>query len=116
MADWKTIRMLTPSDAYCLPGEPQFLGYIPQRFRVYRSEIAANYAQMVPLIEKEIHNSIVNVLRRENPTSVASSNGWMLGQVQDFGRLAMDAQEQGLPIDSVVAAGNVEDRKREAVR
>lgn len=99
--DWKTIVELAPDDVYLLPGKPKFLGYIPQRFRVYGGEITADFAEFLPQIEKHIHSDIVAVLRELDPNLASTSLSYRLGQIKDFSSLASLSQTQGVPIKSV---------------
>jgi cellulose biosynthesis protein BcsQ len=96
---WKTIADFAPDDTYLLPGRPKFLGYIPQRYRVYRGEVSQGYATFLPRIERHVASDIVNVLRRIDPelasTSMSSNK---LGLIKDFGTLANTAQTQGTAI------------------
>jgi cellulose biosynthesis protein BcsQ len=102
ITDWRTILELAPEDMYLLPGKPRFLGYIPQRFRVYSGRPAADYSQYLPRIERSIGSDLVAVLKRTDPTLVPeSTTGNQLGQVKDFGRLATASQNEGVPIRKV---------------
>jgi cellulose biosynthesis protein BcsQ len=104
VTDWRTILELAPDDMYLLPGAPRFLGYIPQRFRVYGNQPASDYAKYLPRIEKSIGSDLVTVLKRLDSTLVPeSTTGNQLGQVKDFGSLAAASQKQGVPIKQVVA-------------
>ncbi len=104
ITDWRTILELAPDDLYLLPGTPKFLGYIPQRFRVYGGKPASDYSKYLPRIEKSIGSDLVTVLKRAAPSLVPdSATGNQLGQVKDFGTLATAAQNQGVPIKDVNA-------------
>jgi cellulose biosynthesis protein BcsQ len=100
--DWETILELAPEDMYLLPGTPRFLGYIPQRFRIYSGRPASDYSKYLPRIDKSIGSDVVAVLRRANAALVPeSSTGNELGQVKDFGSLAAASQIEGVPIKDV---------------
>jgi cellulose biosynthesis protein BcsQ len=104
ISDWQTILELAPEDMYVLPGTPRFLGYIPQRFRIYTDRPASDYSKYLPRIEKSIGSDIVAVLKRANPSLVPeSATGNEIGQVKDFGSLAVASQNQGVPIKDVKA-------------
>jgi cellulose biosynthesis protein BcsQ len=112
---WKLIGGLAPEDTYLLPGRPRFLGYIPQRFRVYGGHVTSGHASYLPKIERHIGSDIVGVLRKIEPSlASASMTHNRLGQVKDFGTLATASQSQGLPICDV-DAGN-QDQRAEAAR
>jgi cellulose biosynthesis protein BcsQ len=102
--DWRTIELLSPAAIYRMPGHPALLGYIPQRFKMYRSDMTSAYRRYLPLFEKELQRSIVSVLRELDPSLVPfPSSNLMLGTVRDFGRIAAIAQEQGRPLQAVDA-------------
>ncbi len=104
VTDWQTIADLAPESTYLLPGGPKFLGYIPQRFRIYRGGLSSDYARYLPKIEHGISSDVIEVLRRTNPLLVPpTSTGNQLGQIKDFGSLAAASQIQGVPIKNVQA-------------
>ena len=100
--DWDTIVKLAPDGVQLLPGKPKFLGYIIQRFRVYRGQVSAGHASYLPKIERNVHSEIVRKLRGIRPelasASVAENK---LGQVKDFGSAVAVSQTQGLAISDV---------------
>jgi cellulose biosynthesis protein BcsQ len=99
--DWRTIAALAPDNVHLLPGKPVFLGYIPQRFRVYGGQPAKDYASYLPRIEKHILSDVVTVLR-ETDRSLAV-DAVQLGQVKDFGSLAASSQREGRSLMEVEA-------------
>ncbi|HEX5481860.1 MAG TPA: AAA family ATPase [Terriglobia bacterium] len=102
--DWQLILRIAPDGTYLIPGSPRFLGYIPQRFRVYRGQVASGAASYLPEIEKHIMSDIVNVLRKMDPQlAPGSMKDIRLGQVKDFGGIANTSQVQGVPIKDVNA-------------
>ena len=58
---WKTICDLAPRDIYLLPGRPVFLGYIPERFRVYGGRPSADQSAFLSRIDKEVYAQVVNI-------------------------------------------------------
>jgi cellulose biosynthesis protein BcsQ len=115
ITDWRTIAELAPEEMYLLPGTPRFLGYIPQRFRIYRGEAAADYSKYLPRIEKSIGSDLVAVLARADRSLVPESvTGSQLGQIKDFGSLANASQVRGVPIKDVNAG--TPDQRAEAER
>ena len=89
---------LAPDDVYLLPGRPTFIGHIVQRFREYADQPASSYQAFIPRIERGITSDVVNVLRElDKSLAPLSSTQYKLGQVKDFGRLAPQAQVQGVP-------------------
>lgn len=99
ITEWRTIVDLAPENAYLLPGLPRFLGYIPQRFRIYGGKPTSEFAVFLPKLEKQISADIVKVLQRIDPALVVDkSSSLRLGMVPDFSGSASTAQRMGLPI------------------
>ena len=113
ISEWARISELAPDDLYVLPGHPRFMGYVPQRFRVYRGVVARGYASYLGKIERRVSSDIVAVLRKIDPSLAAKSmEDNKLGQIKDFGTIANESQVQGVPM-RVVDAGT-EDQRDEA--
>jgi cellulose biosynthesis protein BcsQ len=105
ITDWRTIVELAPEKAYLLPGSPRFLGYIPQRFRIYGGEPTSEFAVFLPKLERQISADIVKVLQRIDPALVMDkATSLRLGMVPDFSGGASTAQRLGSPIHVV---GNI---------
>jgi cellulose biosynthesis protein BcsQ len=99
--EWQTIADLAPEDSYSLAGCPQFLGYIPQNFSVYRGGVASHQAKYQTMLEKGIQADIVGVFRAAGlPTQ---GGPYKLGEVKDFGSLIAASQREGVPISEVHA-------------
>lgn len=108
--DWKLITELAPDDVYLIPGSPSLLGYIPQRFRVYRGQVTSGQASYLARLERHVTSDIVNVLREIEPSLASKSMSLnKLGLIKDFGNLATASQTQGVPIQDV-QAGTFEQR------
>jgi cellulose biosynthesis protein BcsQ len=110
--EWQIVAQLAPDDLYLIPGRPAFLGYIPQRFRVYRGEVAAGYTRYLSQIEKHVNSDIVTVLRRIDRGLAPVSVSARLGQIKDFGTIANASQRQGVPMHEVNAG--TQSQKQEA--
>jgi len=96
---WRTITELAPVNLYLLPGTPRFLGYIPQRFKVYGGKPASDFAHYLPRIERRVQSDIVAILREIDPTFASDSMAFnQLGQVKDYASLAIASQQQGRPM------------------
>jgi hypothetical protein len=110
MSEWRTIVELAPNNVHLLPGLPTFLGYIPQRFRIYGGDVASSYAKYLPRIERTVSGDLIAVLRRVDaalaPRSGSESE---LGQVKDFGSIATASQAEGKPMKDV-SVGTPEQR------
>jgi cellulose biosynthesis protein BcsQ len=99
---WAAIAKTAPDNSYLLPGKPQFLGYIPQQFRVYGQSMARDHAFYSAQLERRIQSDIVIPLRLIDPQlAEPSSRSSKLGEVRDFGVLVEAAQKQGVPLARV---------------
>lgn len=108
--DWEQILELAPKNLYLLPGKPKFIGYLPQRFKVYRGQITNKHVQNISKIEKSIYDDVVMVLREADVNlAKKTSSGNKLGEVKDYSALVSASQESGLPI-SIVENGPLPDR------
>lgn len=102
VTDWMTISRLAPDGIELLPGHPKFLGYIPQRFRVYRGEVISGQTDYLIEIEKHVFSDIVTVLKKVDSDLVSGSMSHLkLGQIKDYGSLAPASQKQGVPFKDV---------------
>jgi cellulose biosynthesis protein BcsQ len=106
---WSTISNLAPTDFDLFLGRPKFIGYIPQRFRVYAGGPAGQYLRFFAKIEKTVSADVIEVLNRIDPKLVIANASPRLGEVKDFGVIAAASQEQGVPIPEV-NAGTAEQR------
>jgi len=99
--DWQTIVDLAP-DVYLLPGRPALMGYITQRFKVYAGTYTAEFSHMLPQIERAVQADVAALLRRIDPDLVPfGPSALRIGEVQEFGSLAVAAQKQGTAIADV---------------
>jgi cellulose biosynthesis protein BcsQ len=113
LVDWNTISSLAPDDAELLQGKPRFLGYIPQRFKVYGQAMAKAPTFYMHQIQRQMFRDVVAVLRKVDPDLVPSSmSDTELGQVKEFGVVVQSAQRQGVPLSGVT--GSAENQKVEA--
>ena len=97
--EWETIITLAPDGLYLMPGKPRFLGYIPQRFRVYRGHPSAAYKGILPKMGKNINNEIVVTLKRiDEKLADGSTKDFKIGEIQDFSSISNAAQKQGVPM------------------
>jgi cellulose biosynthesis protein BcsQ len=97
--DWEIIKTLAPTKSYLMPGRPKFLGYIPQRFKIYGGRITQTSSMYVSLIEKAIHDLA--------PLNVS---GTKLGEVKDFSTLVQFAQQEGVPLSEVTEGSTIAQR------
>jgi cellulose biosynthesis protein BcsQ len=109
--DWQLISEIAPEGIRTFTGCPKLLGYIPQRFRIYRGHPSAEYAKALPQIETRIQTDVVALLKEIDPALVPFSfTELKLGEVKDFASLATASQTQGRPL-SETAAGTEEQRQ-----
>jgi cellulose biosynthesis protein BcsQ len=100
VADWKVISSIAPASMAILKGHPKFLGYIPQRFRVYRGVATQGHARLIGRIGKGIGSDVVNVLRAtDSSLAQSASTDFKLGEVRDFNQCALGSQLEGVPIE-----------------
>lgn len=112
--DWRTISTLAPDGAFLLNGQPKFLGYIPQRFKVYGQAMAHTPSYYLKKVKKQIYSDLVSVLKEVDPSLVVSPrSATLLGQVKEFGTLVQNAQLQGVPLSEV--QGGAPDQKEQAL-
>lgn len=97
--EWETISAFAPEGTYLLPGEPSFLGYIPQNFRVYGGQPTYEHLTYASKIDRRIQSEVVAVLRAVNPMlaprPISESK---LGEVQDYASLVPASQKRATPI------------------
>lgn len=102
MKDWQIIAELAPDGVYMMPGSPQFLGYIPQGFRMYGKAMVKAQSFYLSQLEKHVFSDIVNVLAPFSPNlKNANISAMRLGEVQDLGTNVELSQQQGVPLDRV---------------
>lgn len=104
--EWETIASLAPKDFPLFVGCPRFLGYIPENFKVYRKQIAAQHSSYLIKIEKEIYSQIVLPLKKQFPDLVHGKlSEFKLGEIKNYGSLAPASQTEGVPISDVTTVG-----------
>ena len=97
--DAETIDAIAPDGAMVLNGRPEFLGYIPQRFKVYGQTMTLEASSYHKKIESRVHTDISSVLRKiDKKLAPARSVDPVVGQVQDLASIVQTAQREGVPI------------------
>ncbi|MEQ8407557.1 MAG: ParA family protein [Gammaproteobacteria bacterium] len=97
--DWTQLTKLAPTEIYLLPGKPAFLGFIPQRFRIYRGVVAKQHSGFLQRIQKEVQSQIVVLLRKIDPNLAKGRiSEFKLGEIKDYGSLVSDSQQHGVSI------------------
>ena len=99
IVDSRTINSIAPDGAPVLAGTPIFLGYIPQRFKVYGQKMAKQPAKYFHQIRKRVYADVSSVLRTIDKTLAPSPKiDPKIGAVKDFASLAQAAQREGVAI------------------
>jgi cellulose biosynthesis protein BcsQ len=97
--DSRTIASLAPDGARLLPAVPRFLGYIPQRFKVYGQTMAREPANYLRQIRKKMYESVSAVLSELRPDLAPEpAVDPIVGKVKDFASLVQLAQREGVPL------------------
>ena len=110
--DWQTITALAPDEISMMPGLPKYLGYIPQRFKVYGQAMAHDPTYYLGQVTRRLYSEVTNILHKENSDLAPKTEVVRLGEVKEFGVLAQKAQQQGVPLADV--SGGNRNQKREA--
>lgn len=99
IVDAETIDAIAPDNAPMLAGKPIFLGYIPQRFRVYGQEMTREAKSYHSQLRNRVYKDISSVLREINQgLAPGHPLNPLIGQVQDFSLLVQRAQREGVSI------------------
>ena len=97
--DAETIASIAPDNVTLLKGAPAFLGYIPQRFKVYGQSMTKEANSYLQRIQGRIDQDISSVLRPlDKRLAPARSIKPVLGTIPDFAALVQRAQAEGVAI------------------
>ena len=97
--DAGTVASIAPDDAMLLRSEPRFLGYIPQRFKMYGQTMTREANSYLRQIRSRVHDDVSSVLRRINEDlAPARSTDPVVGRVKDFTSVVQRAQQEGVAI------------------
>ncbi len=110
--DWNTITAIAPDGILLMPGRPQYLGYIPQRFKTYGQAMAAYPTHYLAQLQRHIDSDIIAVLSKGDKSIISKHASTKLGELKEFGRLVQAAEEQGVPLANVV--GEMDYQKEDA--
>jgi len=100
--DWDLISKLAPNEVPLLNGQPVYLGYVLQRFRMYGGDISSIYREYARQLDRHSYSDVAAVLKEVNEDLAPGSlSQFKLGQIKDFGTLANLAQQQGVAISDV---------------
>ncbi len=97
--DAATIDAIAPDGAMVLNGSPEFLGYIPQRFKVYGQAMTLEASSYHRKIKSHVYNDISSVLRKiDKKLAPARSSDPLVGKVRDLASVVQVAQREGVSI------------------
>ena len=96
--DSEAIAAIAPDDTLLLPASPKFLGYIPQRFRVYGQEMTKEASYYFRRIENRVQAELISVLRSVDAELVPKESSTLIGSVKDIASLVQTAQREGVAI------------------
>ena len=97
--DAKTIDAIAPDNAIVLKGRPEFLGYIPQRFRTYGQTMTREARSYHRQIRDRVYQDISSVLYKiDRNLAPEKSVNPLIGQVRDFASVVQRAQREGVSI------------------
>ena len=112
--DAEAIASIAPDNATLLRGAPAFLGYIPQRFKVYGQGMTKEASSYLGQIRMRVGEDILAVLREiDEDLAPARSEDPVLGEISDIASLVQVAQREGVAIWDCSAA---DARKRTAMK
>jgi cellulose biosynthesis protein BcsQ len=113
--DWQTARQLAPDSEFVFSGQPRFIGYVPQSFRIYDGEIASNSRKFIPRLERQVRTEIVARLKAlELAPDV--SRPLRMASIKHFGQLVPQAQHEGTSLWDIKAGGTATQQARTAFR
>ena len=99
LRDAETIASIAPDGADLLPCAPTFLGYIPQRFKVYGQQMTGQALSYLREIKERVHADISDVLRKHNGNLVPQrSKDPQLGELRDMSSLVLAGQREGVSV------------------
>ena len=105
--DAETIDAISPDGAMALKGRPEFLGYIPQRFKVYGQDMVLEANSYYKRIRSRVNKDISSVLREiDESLAPATSVNPVVGKVRDLASVVQVAQREGVPIWECSASNN----------
>lgn len=97
--DSRTIHSIAPDGVALLNSAPEFLGYIPQRFKVYGQLMTKEANSYLRKIKDRVYGDISSVLRDiDKDLAPPKSTNPVVGQVKDFASVVQAAQREGVAI------------------
>ena len=96
--DSEAIAAIAPDDALLLPASPEFLGCIPQRFRVYGQKMTKEASYYFQRIENRVQADLISVLRSVDAELAPRELSTLVGSIKDITSLVQTAQREGVAI------------------
>ena len=99
IVDAQTIEAIAPDGVAILKGKPEFLGYIPQGFKVYGQNMTLEANSYYREIKSRVNRNISSVLREiDGSLAPPTSANPVVGKVQDLASVVQVAQREGVSI------------------
>lgn len=115
IVDWSTIASIAPDEAPLFDGRPRFLGYIPQRFRVYGQAMASEPRKYLKEIKKRVFQDVTDVLRKiDVELAPRHPDDPALPGVPDMASLVQQAQRDGVALWKANLPASYNDKKTQA--
>ena len=97
--DSRTIESIAPDGATLLNSVPRFLGYIPQRFKVYGQMMTKEANLYLGKIRGRVYEDISSVLRDiDRDLAPTRKVNPVVGQIKDLASVVQKAQQEGVAI------------------
>ena len=97
--DAHTIRQIAPDKTLLLKAAPKFLGYMPQRFKIYGRTMTKQASFYLRRIKSRVHEDVASVLHQiDKDLAPKRSADPVVGTVRDFTTIVQKAQQEGVAI------------------
>lgn len=97
--DAATVASIAPDDATLLRSNPRFLGYVPQRFKMYGQTMTREANSYLRQIRSRVHDDVSSVLRKINENlAPGRASDPVVGRVKDFTSIVQRAQREGVAL------------------
>ncbi|MEK6674797.1 MAG: ParA family protein [Planctomycetota bacterium] len=114
IVDWQVATSLAPDGTSLILGAPTFIGFVPQRFKVYGQVMAKAPSLYLREIKRRMQEDIASVIAEVAPKRIpAIEKDYLFGEVKDFASLVQTAQREGVPIWDCSSTDN---RQKEGAR
>ena len=112
IVDSQTIASIAPDGVNLLEGAPKFIGYLPQRFKVYGQTMASTPKHYLKEIKKRVYQDITAVMRKiDSALAPRHPDDPELPGIPDLARLVQQAQRDGVAIWEAALPASYDDKK-----